>query len=314
MFIVEIFSTFLCITFPDFYFYTFSLNFLHHYSPLFHRGSLSLFHHFGGKLPTCQLFNLWYNVRMSWISSALLQILLFINSLTGSLGWTIVIFTILFRGLLLAFTYRSLKSMSKMRALSGEIKQLQQEFKDDPEGFNKAQLALYQKYNVNPLSGCLPQLLQIFMLVIFYRVLISYLGSENLGNTLFLWFDLTKPDPLHLIPLLAGAGQFLLSVMTLPGGETPDIIPNDSSKKAIQKANQKEEDSAQMAATMQKQMLFMMPLMTGAIAWRLPAGLGLYWITSTLFSIVQQYYLSGWGGLTLYFKRFVGKFSQSDHK
>ena len=251
---------------------------------------------------------------MSWLSTSILNILLTINSFVGNLGWTIIIFTIVFRSILLAFTWKSLKSMSKMREVNSELQAIRQKYKDDPQAANLAQLELYKKYNINPLSGCLPQILQIVMLIVFYQALRQLLGHENVGNTVFLTIDLTGPDPYHLIPVLAAASQLFLSVMTLPGGETPDIVPNDSKKKAIQKLNQEEEDTAQMAATMQKQMLFMMPFMTGMIAWTLPAGLGLYWIVSTVFSIVQQVYISGWGGIKIYYHRFINIFQQRKEK
>ena len=72
-------------------------------------------------------------------------------------------------------------------------------------------------------------------------------------------------------------------------------------------ANKKEENTAEMAATMQQQMLFIMPIMTGILALRFPAGLSLYWVAATVFSIAQQYFVSGWGGVTTYYHRFFGR-------
>jgi len=72
-----------------------------------------------------------------------------------------------------------------------------------------------------------------------------------------------------------------------------------------QKANEKEESFADMAASMQQQMLFIMPVMTGFIALNFPAGLGLYWVFTTVFSIGQQWYVSGPGGLVHYTKKAV---------
>ncbi|MBQ6437899.1 membrane protein insertase YidC [bacterium] len=251
---------------------------------------------------------------MKTISAWLLQLLVALNGFTGNIGVTIIVFTLAFRGLLLALTWRSHQSLQKIKELDPQVRELRAKYQDDQAKLNQAQLELYQKYNVNPASGCLPQILQIIMLIIFYRALMSLLGQENLVNTGFLWFDVTTSDPLHIIPILAAAAQLFLSVMTLPGGEVRDLVPNDSQSKKVQAANQKEEDTAAMAATMQKQMLFMMPCMTGVIAWSLPAGLGLYWIVSTIFSIGQQAAISGWGGITLYFKRLINVFSKKEDK
>src|SRR5258708_5024385 len=110
---------------------------------------------------------------------------------------------------------------------------------------------------------------------------------------------------MYVLPVLAGLTQLILSVMILPGGEVVDIVPNDSKNKKVIEENKKEEDSADMAATMQKQMLFMMPIMTGFIALRFPSGLTLYMVATTIFSIGQQLLLSGPGGLTLYIKRLL---------
>ena len=247
---------------------------------------------------------------MAFLATQILHLLLWLNGFINNLGLTIIIITIGFRLVILAFTWKSLKSMKKLRSINGEIKEIQRKYKDNPEKMSLEQMALYKKYNVNPLAGCLPQLLQIFMLIAFYRALTMLLQQVSQDGTLetsFLWFDLIEADPYHIMPILAGGCQLFLSVMTLPGGETPDIVPNNSRKKEIQKLNEQEENTAEMAAAMQKQMLFMMPFMTGLIAWTLPAGLALYWTASTLFSICQQYFLSGWGGIVTYGQRFWRK-------
>jgi YidC/Oxa1 family membrane protein insertase len=249
---------------------------------------------------------------ISFLSNLVLQIILAIDSLVQNLGLTMIIFTILFRLFVLTFTYKSLKSMNKMREISGEIKKLQQQHKGDPKALNKAQLELYQKHNINPLSGCLPQILQICMLLLIYNVITNLFHTENLQNSTFLWFDLTRPDPLYIIPLLAVITQLILSLMVSPGGEQPDIIPNNSKNKAIQKLNKKEEQTTDMAAAMQKQMLFMMPILSGFIALTLPSGLGLYWVVSTIFSIFQQYFISGWGGIVIYARRLSHYFKRQN--
>jgi YidC/Oxa1 family membrane protein insertase len=247
---------------------------------------------------------------MAFLTDLVLQCLLFINSLVGNIGLAIIIFTVLFRLIILSFTYKSLKSMGKMRELNGELKELRKKYKNDPQALNLAQLELYKRHNINPLSGCLPQLLQIFMLIVFYNALRQLIGMEGLAGTQFLWFDVTTPDSYHVIPIIAVISQLFLSLMISPGGETPNLVPDEAKKKSLQELNKKEEDTAEMAAMMQKQMLFMMPLMSGFIAWGLPAGLGFYWIVSTIFSIGQQFFISGAGGLKIYAHRLALKFKK----
>ena len=126
-------------------------------------------------------------------------------------------------------------------------------------------------------------------------------------NLEFLWFNLSQNDTTYVLPVLAGLTQFILSLMIAPGGEVRDIVPNKSKNKKVKKANEKEEDKAEMAASMQQQMIFVMPIIMGVIAARFPSGLALYWVVSNAFNIGQQYFVSGWGGLTTYYQRLLIK-------
>lgn len=238
-----------------------------------------------------------------------IQILFQLYLLTGDLGLAIIALTLLIRFLLVPLSLKSLKSQKKMQDLKPEIDKLKKIHGKDKVKMQQAQMELYKKYNINPLGGCLPYLVQIILLILLYRVMLQFIAQTEMNgvaiHTAFLWMDLSKPDPLHILPVLAGISQFILSLMIAPGAEVPDLVPNDSKKKEVQKENEKEEDFADMAAGMQKQMLFFMPIMTGFIALRYPSGLALYWVVTTIFSVVQQYFISGLGGITSYWKLAV---------
>lgn len=264
------------------------------------------------------------------LSQWFFNLLEFIYAYVGNLGLTIIIVTILIKALLLVFTYKTIKNAGKMRAMQGELQALQQKHAGDTKAMQEAQLELYKRYNMNPLSGCLPQIIQIVLLILFYQSLIKFVNVPNV-NSFFLGIDLTCSRSIMVkilsgeadagvscqgvqstwaylvVPVLAVLSQLTMSVMIAPGGEVRDIEPNDSKKKSLQLANKKEENTASMAANMQKQMLFIMPLMTGFIALSLPAGVGLYWIISTIFSIAQQWIISGPGGLTSYMRNIKAK-------
>ncbi len=245
--------------------------------------------------------------RMQLFTQALLTVLVQFHNLTGNLGFAILLFTFVVRSLLLPLSLPSIKAQKKIKELKPHLDALKSKHGSDKKALQVAQMELYKKHNVNPLNGCLPQIVQIGLLFLLYPILSNFVtqGQVNgvLINAKFFWLDLSKPDPIYILPILAVVTQLIMSVMILPGGETPDIIPNDSKKKAIKEANKKEEDMADMAATMQKQMLFLMPLTTGFIALKLSSGLALYWVATTVFSIFQQYFLSGPGGLTIYTTR-----------
>jgi len=241
---------------------------------------------------------------ITYISDFTFFILFEIYKITNNLGVAILLFTLVIRFALAPLTMGAMKSQKKIQQLKPELDKLKKEHGKDKTKLQQAQMELYKKYNINPLAGCLPYLVQIGLLIILYQVLLNFLGQTEIQGTVlnanFLWLDLRKPDPLYLLPILAGASQLFLSLMISPGAERPDLIPNNSKDKKVQKANEKEEDMAEMAATLQKQMLFFMPLMTGFIALGFQSGLALYWVATTMFSIGQQYFISGPGGLQSY--------------
>lgn len=238
-----------------------------------------------------------------------ISILVFLDSIFSNLGLTIIVFTILIRLVLLPLTLPSVKSSKKMQELQPEIKKLKEKYGKDKQGLALAQSQLYKSYNINPLAGCLPQLLQLFVLIVLYQAIIKLFNSPELNfNLNFLWVNLSQSDATHVLPIIAGVTQFLLSLMISPATQTRDVVKNNSSLKPIQEANKKEEDIAEMATTMQQQMIFLMPIMTTVIALKLPSGLALYWIAGTVITMVTQYFVSGWGGLATYWNKYVTRF------
>ncbi len=248
---------------------------------------------------------------MEFATEGIVQLLTLLTSLTGNLGLAILVFTFLIRSALLPLSLPTLKATQKMRELQPEIKKLKKKYGKDKEALQKAQMDLYKKYNVNPLAGCIPQLLQFAVLIFLYRALLALLNDPSITlDTRFLWLNLTEVDKVYILPVLAAVSQLVLSIMIAPGAEKEDRVPNNSKSKKIQQENEKEEDVAEMAQSMQQQMMFIMPIMTGFFALRFPSGLALYWVATTLFSIGQQYYVSGWGGITTYSRRILSKFQK----
>jgi YidC/Oxa1 family membrane protein insertase len=234
-------------------------------------------------------------------------ILTSLYSVVGNLGLSIIAMTLLIKSILLPISIRSLKAQKKMKKLAPKIEKLKMKFEGDPKGLQQAQADLYKKYNINPLAGCLPQIVMIVILIGLYRALNTLLANGVVdGVTIessFLWLDLTQPDSTYILPVLAGVSQLILSLMIAPGSEVRDIVPNESKLKKVKEKNQEEEGMASMAKNMQQQMLFLMPIMTIFIASRFPSGLAVYWVVANLFTIVQQYFISGLGGLSNYWHR-----------
>jgi len=194
----------------------------------------------------------------------------------------------------------SMKSAKQMQLLKPELDKLKGKHADK-KALQEAQMALYKEKGINPMAGCLPQIIQILVLISLYNVFINFLKQPSISglamNPYFLYLDLTKKASethlwyYYLLPILSGLTQFIFSLMMQSGVESHVEAPKQKDEK------KKEEDNLEMAQTMQQQMLYMMPLMTLVISFNFETGLVLYWVVSTLFSIVQQYYFSGWGGV-----------------
>lgn len=224
-----------------------------------------------------------------------------------SAGLAIILFTIAVKIVLMPLSVSQLRSSREMQKLQPKIKELQKKYAKDREKLNQEMMALYREHGVNPTQGCLPSLLQLpIFFGVYYAILnltriptasillgrwigfdtLSFLGlaalPENLAAGLpsgtfaglpFLWLPtLGKPDPLHILPILAGALQLVQQKMMAARDADPQ-------QKAMNNA-----------------MMFM-PLMFIFIGWSFPAGPVLYWVTQSLVGIVQQYFTSGWGGL-----------------
>lgn len=229
------------------------------------------------------------------------ELLKFLYTTTGNFGIAIIVMTIFIRTVLIPFTLPTIRSQKKMRELKPQIDALKKKHAKDQKALQLAQMNLFKEHNVNPISGCLPYIVQIIVIFALYNVLNGFVAkASDMGlviNTQFLGLDLSRPDPRYIIPILAAATQLVHSLMLLPGAEKHDIYPEHSKKKNIIEANKKESSAQDMAESMQKQMVFMMPLMSGLFALNFPSGLGLYWIVTSIFSVAQQWIISGPGGL-----------------
>lgn len=229
------------------------------------------------------------------ISPAIIEIFKWLLQLFGgNIGLSIIAITLISKFILLPLVIPSIRSMKKMQDLKPELDRLKAKHTDKAT-LQQAQVALYKERGINPAAGCLPQILQIIVLLALYKVFIDLLKQPIVNgitlNPAFLGLDLTKPDRTYIMPILAGVSQLIFSLMMQSGLETHIEAPKK--KKDLEK----QEDKLEMASSMQKQMIYMMPLMTVIISLRFPSGLVLYWVVSTVFSLVQQYFFSGWGGL-----------------
>lgn len=207
-------------------------------------------------------------------------------------GLAIIIVTVLMRLLLLPLSWSATKSQRLMQSLAPELDKIKEKYKDNQQELSKATMEFYKQHGINPLSSCLPLLIQLPILIALYQVLshgltnnqydllYSFVPQPDSFNQMFLGFiDLTKP--FYPLAIVAGIAQFFQSYL---------MKPLAKAKKPVEKKkdNNKLFNAEDFSSAMSWQFTFMMPIMTVFIAWNLFAGLPLYWVTTTLFSVVQQ--------------------------
>ncbi|MEK7550534.1 MAG: YidC/Oxa1 family membrane protein insertase [Patescibacteria group bacterium] len=251
-------------------------------------------------------------------------LILFYQIFGENLGLAITFFSVALIFLLRPLTKPSMDAMNKIRTLAPRIEKLKQKYGSDKLKFSKAQAELYKQEKINPAAGCLPQILQLFVLYALFGVFTTTLSgngdtiaklnnllyqplklsAETTLNTKFLYFDVTKPDcfgpgkcpsnPFSLpfplpgvILILAALSQFVSVKVTSPHIKQEEKV-----------AKKTEGSGDDMQVAMQKSMTYTLPLMTIFFGMSFPAGLALYWFIFSLINAAQQIKSSGWGSLT----------------
>ena len=196
------------------------------------------------------------------ISQPLFWLLAKVYSFVGNWGVAIILVTILIKMVFYKLTEASGRSMAKMREIQPRMKSIQERYKDDRQAQSQAMMELYKREQVNPAAGCLPILIQMPFFLAFYWVLLESVEMRQAPFALWIT-DLSSRDPYFILPLIMGAAMLFQ-----------------------QRLNPAPADPVQ-AKVMQ-----VMPIMfTGFFAF-FPSGLVLYWVTNTLLSIAQQWYIN----------------------
>lgn len=227
--------------------------------------------------------------------------LIFLNGAISSVGipysygFAIILLTLIIKAVTLPLTLTQLKSMKATQDLQPKLQELQKKFGKDRERLAQAQMELYKEAGVNPLGGCLPLVIQMPILFGLYAALFRLSGLQLLTNQRFLFIpDLSFPTPdqgISWIMKYINEGNYgtVAAYLILP-------IVFLASQILMQKMSQTTTSSdPQQAFT--GQMMMLMPIMFAYFTLTLPSGLSLYWVTSNLLQIVQQYFVTGWGGI-----------------
>ncbi len=199
---------------------------------------------------------------LKWLSIGLLIFIKFLYQFVGNYGIAIVILTILIKLVFWPLGTISYKSMKEMQKLQPKLMELKEKYKNDQAKIGQETMALYRAHKVNPLSGCLPMLIQIPVFIGLYNTLLYAIELRH--SPLFWWIqDLSAKDPYYIIPIVMGATQFIQQKMTPTTGDP-----------------------------MMAKMMLAMPIVFTFIFLNFPAGLVIYWLINNVLSIGQQIYIN----------------------
>ena len=182
------------------------------------------------------------------------------QNIIANYGIVIILLTIIVRLILTPLTITQTRSMARMQKIQPQLKELQKKYKDDKQKLQQETMDFYKQNNVNPLAGCLPLLLQMPVFFALFQTLRN--PTERVTDVVkdfnFLWLNLNERDPFYILVILMVATMFL---------------------------------STKLSTTDPKQSKFMyiLPVVFGFISWQFPAGILVYWVTTNVWSIGQQW-------------------------
>ena len=266
-----------------------------------------------------------FNTILVWpiinVLVAVYKGLIFVN-FPFALGFSIIILTIIIRFVLYPLTASQLKASKKMQDLNPHITNLKNRHKGDSKTLQRETMKLYKEHGVNPAAGCLPVIIQLPIIWGLYSALqqIANLKPDVINKIVY--FDalkLTKAwDPnffgvslgsnpsqiitsvgpiILIVPLLTALFQFIQSKMMFSKPKAQEgLVKKDEKKK-----------NDDFASVFQSQAMYIFPIMIGFFSYTFPVGLSLYWNTFTIFGIMQQYRVSGLGGLEEWKNKIYGQ-------
>ena len=197
---------------------------------------------------------------MSYIRQFLTFLLNTTDKYVGNFGVSIIIVTILIKIMLLPLTLKQDKSMKEMKKLQPELEKIKEKYANDKQMLNIKTMELYKEHKVNPLGGCLPLLIQFPILIALFGVLRNGIIPQDSS---FLWLKLSVPDPFYVLPVLNGAVSFFQQKLMGSADSNPQM----------------------------KNMMYIFPIMMIMFSVKMPSGLQLYWLTSSILAVVQQYFI-----------------------
>jgi len=199
---------------------------------------------------------------LKWLAMPMLIVLKWLYQYVHNYGLAIIILTILIKLIFWPLGNKSYESMKQMQKLQPKMKELQEKYKGDRQRLSQETMALYKSHKVNPMSGCLPMLIQI---PVFFGLYKTLLYAIELRHSPFIWWiqDLSDKDPYYITPIIMGGTMWIQQKMTPMSGDP-----------------------------MQQKVMLWMPIIFTFLFLNFPAGLVIYWLLNNVISIGQQYYIN----------------------
>ncbi len=185
-----------------------------------------------------------------------------------SYGVTIILATIIVKAVTLPLNIKQIKSSKILQKIQPEIKKIQDKYKSDPQKQQQQMLKMYKEYKINPISGCLPALIQLPILLLFFQLFLRLPGINE--NTIsFLWIpNLAVRDPYFILPVLALLTGFVQGKLTMP-------TPADKQQ-----------------ASQNRVMNIVLSVMFGVFTISVSSAVGIYYVFSNIFSIIISFFIN----------------------
>lgn len=227
------------------------------------------------------------NIFTTIIFQPILNLTVFLYNTVGfgDLGVAIIAMTVVVRAVLLPLSMKTMRSQRAMAQLAPEIEKVKAAHKGNTAAQSEAVMKLYKEKGVSPLAGCLPLLLQLPILIGVYQVFLKIFKPETL-------------DLLYtFIPHPGSINHMMVGLLDISKGNAVLAILAGVTQFIQARAAMANQPATPQSAAINKQMTYLLPVMIVVISWNLPAGLALYWIATSLWSIGEQLYLNRRSGI-----------------
>jgi len=235
--------------------------------------------------------------------------LAFFYNITHDIGFAIILVTVLIRILLIPIFRAQIVSQRRMQMLQPELRAISTKYKGNRQKISEEQMKLYKERGYNPASGCLPSMLQLLLLLPMYQVFSSGLSAPNIDSMLTVFghqiITVTCYDPTNpyapcinpIIPWLFNIDAHKPEILFYVIGFGVSALAIISALLQLVQTRMMQPPTDDPQARSQQRIFLILPLFSLIYGALLPAGLFIYWITTTIFSIVQQFLIAGFGGL-----------------